>query len=67
MRQPVVSFGFMPRGQLDLPGTGPDISGTLQRKAEAPLKPKADQQPCDVGLFSDDGAQLDLVYEARKR
>jgi len=32
-----------------------------QRRADMPLKPKAIQRPCDVGLFSDDSEQLDLV------
>jgi hypothetical protein len=30
-------------------------------KARAPLRPKKPQEPCDVGLFSDDHLQLDLV------
>lgn len=39
----------------------------IQRKANAPLKPKAEQKPCDVGLFSDDRDQLDLVDQARRK
>ena len=46
--------------QFDLPDTAPDISGTLQRRAESKLKPITEQKPCDVGLFSDDAAQIDL-------
>jgi hypothetical protein len=30
-------------------------------RARAPLKPRAPQNPCDLGLFSDDARQLDLV------
>lgn len=32
-----------------------------QQRAAAPLRPSKPQQACDVGLFSDDAAQLDLV------
>lgn len=37
-----------------------------ERRAGNPLRPDAPQKPCDVGLFSDDAAQLDLVDQARK-
>ena len=47
--------------QTSLPGTSPDIGGLLRQKAAAPIKPRKPQQPCDVGLFSDDADQLDLV------
>lgn len=52
--------------QHNLPGTAPDIGGTLARKAAAPIKPPAPQKPCDVGLFSDDATQLDLIDLTRK-
>lgn len=42
-------------------GTSPDIAGLLRLKAAAPIKPRKPQQRCDVGLFSDDADQLDLV------
>lgn len=32
----------------------------VQRRADAPLKPKAIQRPCDAGLFSDQAKQADL-------
>jgi hypothetical protein len=32
-----------------------------QRKWQEGLKPSKPQQPCDIGLWSDDGLQLDLV------
>ena len=32
-----------------------------ERKWRAPTKPNKPQKPCDVGLFSDDHLQLDLV------
>lgn len=44
-----------------LPGTSPDIGGLLRLKAAAPMRPRRDQKPCDVGLFSDDVDQIDLV------
>ena len=31
-----------------------------QRRADAPLKPKATQRPCDAGLFSDSHQQTEL-------
>jgi hypothetical protein len=37
-----------------------DVKGMLDRRANAPLKSKQDQKPCDVGLFSDDAVQMDL-------
>jgi hypothetical protein len=46
-------------GQAELPGCAPDIAGTLQRKANAPLKPAKPQEACDVGLFAD--RQMDLA------
>ena len=33
----------------------------LQHKADAPLRPAKPQEACDVGLFSDQASQLDLV------
>lgn len=42
----------------DLPA---DQATLAQRKASAPLKPTAPQAPMDVGLFSDDATQLDLI------
>jgi hypothetical protein len=39
----------------------PDVKGLLRQRAAAPIKPKKPQAPCDVGLFSDDADQLDLV------
>jgi hypothetical protein len=38
-----------------------DQRNSLQRKADARLQPSKPQQACDIGLFSDDAAQLDLV------
>lgn len=48
--------------QATIPGTAPITQRELaERRAALPLKPKADQRPCDVGLFSDEAAQFDLV------
>jgi hypothetical protein len=44
-----------------LPGIEPDIADDLQRKGDAPLTPAKPQQACDLGLFGDGAAQLDLV------
>jgi hypothetical protein len=38
-----------------------------KRKAAAPLKPAKPQEPCDVGLFSDDANQTDLVALAQSK
>jgi hypothetical protein len=42
-----------------------DVKGALQRKANAPLCATTAQRPCDVGLFSDDASQLDLIDMVR--
>ena len=42
------------------PGTSPDTAGLVRLKMAAPIKPAKPQSPCDIGLFSDDAAQLDL-------
>lgn len=39
----------------------------LRRLAAAKLKPSREQQPCDVGLFSDEASQTDLVDMANRR
>jgi hypothetical protein len=61
MSQWKISYGSTVIGQTSIPGTGPDVGGMLQRKADARLQPRKPQQACDIGLFSDDAAQLDLV------
>jgi hypothetical protein len=42
-------------GQMDMPGTNPAIQ--VNRR----LQPSKPQLPCDIGLFSDEADQLDLV------
>lgn len=56
-------FDLTPAGQQTvLPGAEKATQATMaQRRADAPLKPKAIQRPCDAGLFSDDAKQIDLV------
>jgi hypothetical protein len=54
------------QAQVELFGCEPDLAGTLQRKADASLKPAVPQEPCDVGLFSDESKQVDLVDMLRK-
>ena len=36
-------------------------AAAAQREANSPLKPKEAQKPLDIGLFSDDANQLDLI------
>ena len=47
--------------QTEMQCTSADIAGLLRLKAAAPIKPRKPQLRCDVGLFSDDADQLDLV------
>lgn len=49
-----------------LPHCGDDVAGALQRRADASIKPTKPQEPCDLGLFSDNAAQIDLVDLARR-
>jgi hypothetical protein len=37
-----------------------DEKTVAERKWTAPLKPKAEQRACDLGLFSDDSKQTEL-------
>ncbi len=48
-------------GQLNLAETPERIGGLLKLKARAPIKPRVPQLPADIGLFSDDSLQTDLV------
>lgn len=48
-------------GQFDLPQTSPDLAGLARLKAKAPLRPNKPQFACDIGLFSDDANQTDLI------
>lgn len=51
-----------PVAQTTIPGTEQISDGELaQRRAEQPLKPKADQKPADDGLFGDGHKQTDLL------
>lgn len=46
--------------QLVIPGAEQRLGDSLQRQADAPLKPRAAQKPADVGLFGDGHLQNDL-------
>jgi len=49
-----------------LPGMTPlGIKPYAQILAERRLLPGKDQKPCDIGLFSDDAAQLDLIDQCK--
>lgn len=62
----MATFHFEPgadgKPQAVLPGAERTTSAHIARiRALGPLRPKKPQKPCDVGLFSDDADQLDLV------
>lgn len=49
-------------GQMTLPGCGDATQRELaERRAREGLKARKPQNPCDMGLFSDTAAQVDLV------
>lgn len=48
-------------GQLDMPDTAERMGELAKLKAQAPMRPAKPQKPCDVGLFSDDADQIDLI------
>jgi hypothetical protein len=41
------------------------LAALAQRQADAALKPKVEQEPCDHGLFGDQG-QADLIERLRQ-
>ena len=50
-----------------LPGMTPlGLKPYAQVIADRPLKPAAEQKPCDVGLFGDTMSQADLIDLLRK-
>jgi hypothetical protein len=53
-------------GQLDLPDTGERPADLAKRQVATPLRPQAPQEPCDHGLFSDQGNQLTLPIVTSK-
>ena len=69
-----VSYGSTPVGTVAGPSgslglhneLGRDQATLAQRKANAPLLARVAQAPCDVGLFSDDSAQSDLIERVRR-
>ena len=56
-------------GELELAGIANprdrDRAELARRQAAAPLRASKPQAPCDLGLFGDTAAQLDLVDQAR--
>lgn len=48
-------------GQFDMPQTEARAADLAKLKAAAPLRPAKPQAPCDIGLFSDDDDQMDLI------
>jgi hypothetical protein len=62
-----VDHDLLAKQQTTIPGTAPITQRELaERRARNPLRPNVAQKPCDVGLFSDESAQLDLVDLARR-
>jgi|GEM_PF-2100928 len=53
--------------QLDLAGNPPRRDGIAHERAKQPLRPVRPQQPCDVGLFGDSPAQIDLEDLIKQR
>ncbi|PWT76956.1 MAG: hypothetical protein C5B60_03505 [Chloroflexi bacterium] len=53
--------GVEGRPQLVLPGAEQRPGEMLQRRAAAPLRPTAEQQPMETGLFGEPGKQRDLL------
>lgn len=52
--------------QTTIPGAERISDGDLaKRRAATPLKAKVPQRPADIGLFSDERDQLDLVDMAK--
>jgi hypothetical protein len=49
--------------QRVLPGAEKASDATMVRFAAAkPLRPRVPRQSCDIGLFSEDAAQVDLLH-----
>lgn len=60
--QPKIGAAFQKnQTQIEIAGTEPHLAGHLQNLANARLIPAKNQLPCDVGLFGDEGDQLDLI------
>ena len=54
------------RRQTELSGTYADLTGLARMRAAEPLRACKAQAACDIGLFSDDASQLDLVSMANQ-
>jgi hypothetical protein len=53
--------------QTTIPGAEPISQRELaKRRAALPLRPMAEQRPCDLGLFSDDARQTELFTMTTK-
>ena len=53
-----MGFTMAKTSRFDMPE---DIAGLLRQKANRPIIAPKPQKPCDIGLFSDEADQLDLV------
>jgi hypothetical protein len=65
-QRPTVEPGAEGKPQTVLPGAERITDAELaQRRANEPLKPKAEQKPMDEGLFGDEKDQQELFQQAR--
>lgn len=66
--KPTTETGADNKQQTVIPGAEKASDKTMaQRGAEAPLKPKANQKPADIGLFGDEKDQTDLLDTLAKK
>lgn len=56
----MIDLGADGKPQLVIPGAEQRLGDSLQRKADAPLRPRAAQKPTDIGLFGDAHLQTDM-------
>ena len=57
-----ICYGSARVGQFEIAGMGRITPAELaKRLIDRPLKPSKPQKSCDLGLFSDEACQLDLV------
>jgi len=59
-RSSIQGVSYLP-GQTNLPQTEPSEHQWMAARCAIQLKPSKAQLPCDIGLFSDEANQLDLI------
>ena len=48
-------------GQTEMQIPSAENADLVRRAIQQKLRPSKPQEPCDIGLFSDDAAQMDLI------